>query len=628
MPIRQLPPELVNRIAAGEVVERPASVVKELMENAIDAGARRIDVAMRDGGRSLIRVTDDGCGMTAQDLALCVERHATSKLTQDDDLLAIKTLGFRGEALPAIGAVARLSIISRAKGEAEAHEIRVEGGDNLGLRPAAFGQGTQVTVQDLFYATPARLKFLKSDRTEAGRVFDMVKRLAMAHPAIAVTLTSGDRVVLRLPAVSPDDTSAVLSRLGRLMGEDFLDNALPVSAERDGLALRGFAGLPSLSRPNTLMQFLFVNGRPVRDKVLAGAIRAAYGDVMPSGRHPLLALFLTVPPREVDVNVHPAKTEVRFRREGEVRHFLVGALKEALAVGSLQANQAAARTAMGHFQPGSSLAAGDADGAGETPRTVSQTPGLAPLPRATPVRGYRPWRSGAQTARSPSQSPGFAEAAQAPLGGLDTPSAPVTAEPAPEQLDAHPLGVARAQIADSYILAQTAEALIIVDQHAAHERIVYEKLKQALAGGEVPSQGLLMPEVVSLDESRAEALLAQRSALARLGLRIEPFGEGAVLVRETPALLGQVDAQALVKDLAEEIQAEGESQPLLERLEAVAATMACHGSVRAGRRLTSEEMNALLREMENTPHAGACNHGRPTFVTLKLSDIERLFGRR
>lgn len=588
MAVRQLPPALINRIAAGEVIERPASAVKELVENAIDAGAGAIDVVAQGGGLSLLRITDDGCGMSPADLELAVERHATSKLP-GEDLLAISTLGFRGEALPSIGAVSRLAIQTRARGSAEGAELRVEGGRKSELRPAALNPGTRVEVRDLFYATPARLKFVKSERAEQAAIADVVKRLAMAHPGIAFTLTSGERNVLRLPAVMPGDRQAVLERLARIMGPEFMADAVALDAQREGARVQGFAGLPTLNRANALMQFLFVNGRPVRDKLLAGALRAAYGDLVPSGRHPMLALFLDLPADQVDVNVHPAKAEVRFRDAGGIRSLMVGALRQAL-------------DAAGH--------------------SAASTLAQRAMVRAVP-QGYA-------STRAASAPMGFSDRDQAPLEGLDTASGDTRAsdtDPAPERVS-HPLGAARAQLHDTYIVAQTEDSVIIVDQHAAHERLVYERLKKALGNGGVARQMLLIPEVVDLDETVAEALTVHADELARFGVVLERFGPAAVAVREMPALLGDSDIAGLVRDLADEITEAGTSGTLKERIDHVCATIACYGSVRAGRRLSGPEMDALLREMESTPGSGQCNHGRPTYVELKLADIEKLFGRR
>ncbi len=597
MPVRQLSEGIVNRIAAGEVVERPASVVKELVENALDAGATRVDVLTDGGGRRLIRITDDGEGMTREDLNLAVERHATSKLS-GEDLLDIRTLGFRGEALPSIGAVARLTITTRHKSEPHAWALTVDAGVKSELRPAALTAGTMVEVRDLFYATPARLKFLKTDRSEAEAVREVVRRLAMSRPDVAFTLAGEERAPVTWGPAADE-----LTRLGDVMGADFRANAIAVDAEREGVHLSGFAGLPTLSRANSLGQFLFVNGRPVRDKVLVGAVRAAYADYLPRDRHPLLALFVTLDAHEVDVNVHPAKTEVRFRDGALVRGLIVRALKEALARDA----QRAATT-----------------GGGATIATFR--------PAAAPPRGGYDWRhsparpAGFATTRG-ATALGFAEVAQAAFD-VGAPSAALAeAEPAPELLD-HPLGAARAQIHENYIVAQTRDGLVIVDQHAAHERIVYERLKDALDATGVARQILLIPEIVELDEGDAARLVARADELARFGLVVESFGPGAVAVRETPSMLGQVNVRGLVCDLAEHMAEWDDSLPLERRLLHVAATMACHGSVRSGRRLKPDEMNALLREMEAVPNSGQCNHGRPTYVELKLSDIERLFGRR
>jgi DNA mismatch repair protein MutL len=593
MAVRQLPPNLVNRIAAGEVVERPASVVKELVENAIDAGARRIGIASSGGGLRLIRVADDGAGMGPADLALAVERHATSKLAEDD-LSAITTLGFRGEALPSIGAVGRLVIQSRAQGTADAHEIAVDAGRKSKLRPAALPGGTRVEVRDLFYATPARLKFMKSERAENAAIADAVKRLALAKPEIALSFSNEDRTVLRLDPCQPGLLDHGLARLGRILGADFVEDALPVRARRGNASIEGFAGLPTLHRPNARELYLVVNGRPVRDKLLAGTVRAAYGDLVPHGRYPMLALFLALPPDEVDVNVHPAKTELRFRDANGVRSLIIGALREALGAAGHRATASLSQSALQRMAPAPSY--------------------------ATPVR-------------SEPNVFGFADSAQAPLGDLSEPSADMRARPAPDEAlgGDYPLGAARAQINDTFIIAETADALVIVDQHAAHERLVYERLKRAFANGGISRQLLLIPEVVELDAEAAATLAAVAVELERLGLVVEPFGAAAVLVREVPSLLGTCDVKGLLKDLADELaEAEdaGGSRLVAERLDHVLSTMACHGSVRAGRRLNPEEMNALLRDMERTPFSGQCNHGRPTYIELKLVDIEKLFSRR
>ncbi|NVN87856.1 MAG: DNA mismatch repair endonuclease MutL [Rhodopseudomonas sp.] len=599
MPVRQLPETIVNRIAAGEVVERPASVVKELVENAIDAGASRIDIFTDGGGRRRIGITDDGSGMTRADLALSVDRHATSKL-DDEDLLQIKTLGFRGEALPSIGSVARLSITTRHAGEPHAWTMGVEGGDKSAIQPAALSQGTRVEVSDLFYATPARLKFLKTDRTEAEAIREVVRRLAMARPDVAFSLAGEERAPVTWAAALPG-AAGRLTRLGDILGADFRACAIEVRAEREGVVVEGFAAAPSLTRANALGQYLFVNGRPVRDKLIIGAVRAAYSDYLPRDRHPVVALFVTLDSREVDANVHPAKTEVRFRNAGLVRALIVHALKEGLA------------------REGQRTAA-NAGGA-----TIS-----AFRPAFTP-RANWDWRASPSYpvggAAAYQVATGFAERTQA---GFDVgaPSADVRPQEASADLLDRPLGAARTQIHETYIVSQTRDGLIVVDQHAAHERIVYEKLKASLAQNGVQRQILLIPEIVELDEATVEQLTSRADELAKFGLVVESFGPGAVAVRETPSLLGKINAAALLRDLAEHMAEWDEALPLERRLMHVAATMACHGSVRAGRILKPEEMNALLREMEATPNSGQCNHGRPTYVELTLADIEKLFGRR
>jgi DNA mismatch repair protein MutL len=600
MPIRQLEPAVINRIAAGEVVERPASVVKELVENALDAGAHRVEVLTDGGGRRLIRVADDGSGMTAEDLTLAVERHATSKLPEDD-LLAIRTLGFRGEALPSIGAVARLAITTRHASAPHAWTITVDAGVKSELRPAALDAGTRVEVRDLFYATPARLKFLRTDRSEGAAIRETVRRLAMSRPDVAFTLAGEERAPVTWAAALPGAPGR-LARLGDILGSDFAANAIEIAGGRNGLALEGYAALPTLSRANALGQYLFVNGRPVRDKLLLGAVRAAYADYLARDRQPILALFIELDPHEVDVNVHPAKTEVRFRDGGLVRALIVRALQEALT----RESRRSAST-------------------GGTATVAALRPNIAPRSgwdwRASPARPAFPVAGATALA-------GFREAAQAAFAAGE-PAADTRAEasPASELVD-RPLGAARAQLHETYIVAQTRDGIVIVDQHAAHERLVYERLKAAIDKSGVARQILLIPEVVELDEADVERLVARADELARYGLVLEGFGPGAVAVRETPGLLGEIDAGALVHDLAEHMAEWDEALPLERRLLHVAATMACHGSVRAGRRLKPEEMNALLREMEATPNSGQCNHGRPTYVELKLADVERLFGRK
>lgn len=600
--IRRLPETTVNRIAAGEVVERPASALKELLENAIDAGAHRIEATMQDGGRTLISVSDDGCGMGPDEMRLAVERHATSKLP-DDDLLHVQWLGFRGEALPSIGAVSRLTITSRPAEADNAWSIRVEGGAVSTPQPAAAVPGTKVEVRDLFYATPARLKFLKAPRTELHHAIDVMRRLAMAHPDTSFRLNDGERRAVNLPAQSGDLFEARLGRLSAIMGREFAENAMAIDAEREGLRLTGHAGLPTLNRGNAQMQYLFVNGRPVRDRLLAGAVRGAYMDVLAHDRHAMLALFLDLPDDLVDVNVHPAKAEVRFRDAGMVRGLIVSALRHALAEHGQRASSTVSFAALGAMRQ-------------EAEREQARRqPGMAfhyPTQRSAPITGGQ-----------------FAEAAVAFQAPYPMPKVEPETETAVREEDAaHPLGMARAQLHETYIVAQTADGIVLVDQHAAHERLVMERMKAQWAEAGVARQILLLPDVVELDEVAADRLVARAEELAELGLVLERFGTAAVVVRETPALLGETDTAGLVRDLADDLAEFDETLALKDRIDHVCATMACHGSVRAGRRLSPEEMNALLREMEATPRSGQCNHGRPTYVELKLSDIEKLFGRR
>ncbi|MEJ6392926.1 DNA mismatch repair endonuclease MutL [Gymnodinialimonas sp. 2305UL16-5] len=591
--IRQLDEAAINRIAAGEVVERPASAVKELVENAIDAEARRIVIEIAHGGKTLIRVHDDGVGMGPEDLPLALSRHATSKI-DGSDLLNIRSFGFRGEALPSLGAVGRLSITSRADGDV-AHQIRVAGSTHDPVRPAALNRGTVVELRDLFFATPARLKFLRSDRAEMQAITDVVKRLAMAEPAIGFTLkdvSDGERVTFRADPESGDLFDALRGRLTTILGRDFTENALPIDAEREGLRLTGYAALPTYSRGSAVAQFLFVNGRPVRDKLLIGALRAAYMDVLSRDRHPAAVLFIDCPPERVDVNVHPAKSEVRFREPGVARSMIITGLRHALAEAGHRASSTVAHATLGAFS---------AEPVNHTPRIYQMDrPAERPLPRAT----------------------GFAEVApdwSAPTARVEAPN-PVQTDPD------GPLGAARAQVHENYIIAQTPNGLVIVDQHAAHERLVYERLKAQIAERGVARQALLIPEIVTLGPD-ADRLIDHATELERFGLLIEAFGPGTIAVRETPAILGEINAEALLRDILDELSDLGDSQTLQARVEAVLSRVACHGSIRSGRRMGADEMNALLREMEATPLSGQCNHGRPTYVELKLSDIERLFGR-
>ncbi|WP_122466802.1 DNA mismatch repair endonuclease MutL [Brevundimonas lutea] len=613
MTIRRLPPETVNRIAAGEVVERPSSAVKELVENALDAGARAILVQAEGGGLNRLLIADDGKGMTAEELPLAIERHATSKLEPDDagdvDLLRIATLGFRGEALPSIGSVARLTIASRARGHDTAHQVTVEAGDQRAVAPSAFPgpHGARVEVRDLFYATPARLKFMKSERAEAMAITEEVRRQAMAHEGVAFTLEIDGRAVLRLPAEHPGPQGR-LARLAALLGRDFEANALLIDQERDGVRLTGYAGLPTYSRGNAAHQFLFVNGRPVKDRLLQGALRGAYADFLARDRHPAAVLFLDLDPLYVDVNVHPAKAEVRFRDPSGVRGLIVGGLRHALHAAGHRASTTVADNVLAGFT---------------AHQGAPPSPGYTLPPSSQGYSGWQGWSAPATTHVLPGLNERSArvEAGAEPFTTHD--SRLTTHDP----ID-HPLGAARAQLHGTYIVAQTRDGLVVVDQHAAHERLVYERMKTQMAEGQVTRQALLAPEVVELDPAEAERVSSAADQLAELGLILEPFGSGAVLVRETPALLGDTDVQGLIRDIADDLIEHGAALSLKERLAAICGTMACHGSVRAGRVLSAPEMNALLRQMEATPHSGQCNHGRPTYVELKLADLERLFGRR
>lgn len=595
--IRQLDDAAINRIAAGEVLERPASAVKELVENAIDAGATRIEVVIADGGKTLIRVTDDGCGIAADDLPLALSRHATSKI-DGSDLLNIHSFGFRGEALPSLGAVGRLSITSRVP-PATAARINVAGGVADPVVPAALNTGTVVELRDMFYATPARLKFLRTDRAEAQAVGDVVKRLAMAEPFVTFVLrdmSNGDsRTVFRADAETGDMFDALHGRLRAVLGREFAENAIAIDAERDGFHLTGYAALPTYSRGAAIAQFLFVNGRPVRDKMLLGALRAAYMDVLSRDRHPVAALFVDCDPTLVDVNVHPAKSEVRFRDPGTVRGLIVSGLRHALAAAGHRASTTVAGATLGAMQP-----------------EPAQQPRVYQMDRPSFSA-----RSMTFQAQAPQPMPGFAEA----------PSARVEPPPVDEVSTHQPLGAARAQVHENYIIAQTETGMVIVDQHAAHERLVYEKLKTQMAENGVAAQALLIPEIVEFTDNEVATLLAAADDLARMGLTIEAFGGNAIAVRETPAILGEINATNLLRDILDELTDQGDSTQLKSRIDAILSRVSCHGSIRSGRRMQANEMNALLREMEATPMSGQCNHGRPTYVELKLSDIERLFGR-
>lgn len=602
--IRQLDEASINRIAAGEVVERPASAVKELVENALDAGARHVRVDISDGGKTLIRVIDDGCGMRPDDLPLALSRHATSKI-DGSDLTNIQSFGFRGEALPSLGAVGRLSIISRASGF-EGSQISVSGGTLSPSKPAAFAQGTQIELRDLFYATPARLKFLRTDRAETQSILDVIKRLAMASPSVGFDVhdVSGgtSRALFKVLPETGDLFDALHRRLMQILGKEFAENAVAVQAERDGFTLSGYAALPTFSRGAAVMQYMFVNNRPVRDKLLIAALRAAYSDFLSRDRHPAAVLFVDCAPTLVDVNVHPAKSEVRFRQPGVLRGLIISALRHTLAEAGHRASSTVAASMLG-----------------------------AARAETMPQQGFsyqmdRP--SGTvRAANYQFHAPQFSEteAVFARVNDIDDTST----EPTPEKPQEHyPLGAARGQVHENYIIAQTRDGMVIVDQHAAHERLVYEKLKTQMQQSGVASQALLIPEIINLSADDCGRLIGVRDTLDSLGLSIEPFGTGAIAVRSTPAILGDTDVKALVLDVLDELNDQEHTQSIKDKIDAVLSRVACHGSVRSGRRLRGEEMNALLREMETTPHSGQCNHGRPTYVELKLSDIERLFGRR
>jgi len=645
--IRHLSETLVNQIAAGEVIERPASAVKELVENAIDAGASRIEIVTAAGGKSFLRVTDNGTGMGPDDLKLAVRRHCTSKL--DGGLDAINALGFRGEALPSIGSVARLSIRSRRPADGQGHEITVAGGHVSGIRPAPANPGTVVEMRDLFFATPARLKFLKSERAETNAINETVRRLAIAFPAIRFELTGSNRSRLEFAATGDDR----MARVAQVLGTEFRDHAIMLDAQREGVTLTGYAGLPTFNRANSLQQFAYVNGRPVQDKLILSALRGAYSDRMARGRYPVAVLFLRLDPRQVDVNVHPAKADVRFRDPGLVRGLIVGAVRQALEHEGDRSTPRSSRDMVAAFNPG-------------------WHPGHTPSRSSGPATPYdpdtSPWRPLQGQEGAISRTAGFADNPQSDLSVMAQPSArgfeadaatplqdqgssPIqsrarsdadptgrTGETSQTPADhegpedpghrAFPLGAARAQIHENYIIAQSAEGLVIVDQHAAHERLVYQAMKAALHAKPVTSQMLLLPEIIDMTQEDCDRLMEQADKLAHLGLRYERFGPGAIAVRETPALLGACDVAALIRDLADDFAEWGYATRLEDRLEQVVSTIACHGSVRSGRRLTQPEMDALLRQMEATPGSGQCNHGRPTHITLQLADIERLFGRR
>ncbi len=599
--IRRLDDGAINRIAAGEVVERPASAVKELVENAVDAGATRITVTVAEGGKRLIRVEDDGCGISGEQLPLALSRHATSKI-DGSDLLNIHTFGFRGEALASLAAVGRLQITSRPK-DGDAATLDAAGGAVGLVRPAAGKLGTVIELRDLFYATPARLKFLRTDRGEMQAVSDVVKRLAMAEPYVGFSLvdqTDATRTVFAVHGETGRPEEALAARLRAILGRDFIENAIPIDAEREGLHLTGFAALPTYSRGSAVHQYLFVNGRPVRDKLLIGALRAAYSDVLSRDRHPAAALFIDCDPERVDVNVHPAKSEVRFREPGVARGLIVSGLRHALAEAGHRASSTVAGETLGAFR--------------------------APAQNAEP-RVYQMDRSRQPQGRVFSATEHSTETPHVLSGFEDSASARFDADPVEDNAVNFPLGAARAQLHENFIVAQTKDGMILVDAHAAHERLVYERLKAQMTSAGIARQALLVPEIVELGEDAAQ-LLAMSDELLALGLAIEAFGPGAVAVRETPAILGQVACAKLLADIVDELADQGKSGLLKSRIDAILSRVACHGSVRTGRRMRAEEMNALLRDMEATPLSGQCNHGRPTYVELKLHDIEKLFGRR
>ena len=607
--IRLLPEQLINQIAAGEVIERPASALKELVENAIDAGASRIDITLEEGGLAGLRVSDNGCGMSDADMALAVTRHATSKLA-DDDLLAISHFGFRGEALPSIASVAVLTMTSRPQGAEHGWRLTVSHGKPGEIQPAASDIGTQIEISDLFGSIPARLKFLKTRKTEAAQCLDVVKRLAMACPAIAFHLRDTGKNLLSL-AAQPDNETGQQARLAALIGTGFAKEAVQIDATRQEVHLHGLAGLPTMNRPTTGQIYLFVNNRPVRDRQILGAVRAGYQDMLPRGRHPIAALFIDLPSSEVDVNVHPAKAEVRFRDSAKVRGLIVGALSAALREAAMQATREGGEEALRKFSP--SLMPGLSGG-----QSAPGYSGYSGRPASAPARQY------ASQFQSPvsSAASGFLNEAS-PQARYEPPEAEVG-----QALHAYPLGAARAQLHKTYILAETADGVCLIDQHAAHERLVMEKMKEQHLAGKIISQALLIPEIVELPADQIEALLQLEAPLQRLGLYIEGFGEGAVMVREIPALLSDASIKPLIADVAEELVMLGGSSALEDKLGHILATMSCHNSVRAGRSLNQSEMNALLRQMEVTPAAGQCNHGRPTYVSLSLAELEKLFGRR
>lgn len=618
--IRRLSSTTINRIAAGEVIERPANVVKELTENAIDAGGSQIDIVLEAAGRNLVCVTDNGKGMSKEEVGLCIERHATSKLPEDD-LFHILSLGFRGEAIPSIGSVSRMRITSRQKDAEEAHSISIEGGKESDVGPAPFAQqGTQVEVRDLFFTTPARLKFLRTERTELHYAQDIVQRLAMAHPEIGFSLTHQGRKTIDCKAGEGDFFTLLETRLNELIDKKFAENAVRIDDQRENMRLRGLAALPTYDRGNSQSQYVFVNGRPVKDKLFLGAIRSAYQDFLARNRYPVVALFLDIDPGEVDVNVHPTKAEVRFRQSSVLHGWISSVIKRALQGAGHQASTTVAEQALSSMQQ-SNIQHFPRPSFQETqqhyPQAFPRQPANTPkAPSAALPSSYMPAAQKEATSL-------FPEAENPPSVNYQDPTPAEETTP-----ETYPLGIARCQLHENYIVAQTRDGIVIVDQHAAHERLVYEEMKAAFSGKTMTSQRMLIPEVVELQDNEVDALLSKETEFAKLGLHLERFGEKAIVVQETPALMGEIDIQGLIRELASDLIEYGASFSLEEKLEDICGTMACHGSVRSGRRLNINEMNAILRQMESTAFSGQCNHGRPTYVELKLKDIEKLFGRR
>ena len=599
--IRQLTDDAINRIAAGEVVERPASAVKELIENSLDAGASRIDVTYADGGKTLLRVVDNGSGIKSKYLSLAVSRHATSKI-DGTDLLNIHTFGFRGEALPSLGAVGRLKITSRSSDADCAFEITVTGGKIGEVKPAAFASGTVVDLNDLFYATPARLKFLRSDKAESRAIADVVKRLAIAEPKVTFTLKDiskgGEgRLIFKYDSDLSDHWRAMKSRLAQVLGTNFTDNSIMINTVREEIKLFGYAALPTYSRGAAVQQFFFVNGRPIKDKLLIGALRAAYSDLLSSNRYPAAALFIECDPKRVDMNVHPAKAEVRFREPGVVRGLVVSGLKHILAESGHRSSSTIGHQMLGAFN-GNIASNPDSKIAYQSVNNFNN-------------------QSKFQNLEQVKDNAAVIEQINSSI-----------AEEEKIDDDVFPLGMARAHLFENYILAQRANSLVLVDSHAAHERIIYEKLKELMLKDRIKTQTLLIPEIINLSESDVVRLLEFSDELKSFGLVLEAFGPGAIVVRETPALLGVVNAENLIKDILDELNDSDRSEILKIKIDAILSRISCHGSIRSGRRLKIDEMNALLREMEMTPHSGQCNHGRPTYVELSLSDVERMFGRK